>query len=163
MHAPSKLRNFARSLDDCGTTPTMAPRLGSFVILDSWSPPLRTITGERWKTEFDRPIYFVELLLGYVCSWCQVDGGKLIVIPHTLSHHNIRRVDYRSEAEIVGRVTGAAMRDCSSANGVQESSRNRHAKAILLFQRDRRCGRYQPPALVVCPRAHVQKLKAACR
>jgi hypothetical protein len=69
----------------------------------------RKIGAEKWKTEFDRPIYFVELRNGYVCSWCQVDKGQLIVIPHPHSHQDIRRFDYPSQAEIVGRVTGVAM------------------------------------------------------
>jgi len=92
-------------LEDFTLHPLIRP--GSLVQIDSTQ---RKISGERWKTEFDRPIYFVELRLGYVCSWCQVDGGQLSVIPHTLSHQNIRRFDYPSEAEIVGRVTGVAMR-----------------------------------------------------
>src|SRR2546425_6346623 len=37
-----------------------------------------------------RPIYFVELRNGYVCSWCQVDQGQLIVIPHPHSHQDVR-------------------------------------------------------------------------
>jgi len=52
---------------------------GSFVQIDASQ---RKISAEKWKTEFDRPIYFVELRNGYVCSWCQVDRGQLIVIPH---------------------------------------------------------------------------------
>ncbi|MGA9883506.1 MAG: helix-turn-helix transcriptional regulator [Candidatus Acidiferrales bacterium] len=92
-------------LEDYTLHPLIRP--GSLVQIDSSQ---RKISLEKWKTEFDRPVYFVELRLGYVCSWCQVDSGQLIVIPHTLSHQNIRRFDYPSEAEIVGRVTGVAMR-----------------------------------------------------
>jgi aromatic ring-cleaving dioxygenase len=66
----------------------------------------RKIGPEKWKTEFDRPIYFVDFRTGYVCSWCQVDRDQLIVIPHPHSYQNVRRFDYPSEAEIVGRVTG---------------------------------------------------------
>src|SRR6267378_1116592 len=65
---------------------------------------------ETWNTEFDRPIYFVELRNGYVCSWCQLDRGQLIVIPHPHSHQDVRRFDHPTQAEIVGRVTGVAMR-----------------------------------------------------
>jgi hypothetical protein len=60
--------------------------------------------------DLDRPFYFVELRNGYVCSWCQVDRGQLIVIPHPNSHQDVRRFDYPSEAETIGRVTGVAMR-----------------------------------------------------
>lgn len=91
-------------LEDYTLFPLIRP--GSLVQIDA---DQRKISAERWKTEFDRPIYFVELRGGYVCSWCQVDRGQLIVIPHPHSHQDIRRFDYPSQAEIVGRVTGVAM------------------------------------------------------
>ena len=92
-------------LEDYTLFPLIRP--GSLVQIDASQ---RKISTERWKTEFDRPIYFVELRNGYVCSWCQVDRGQLIVIPHPHSHQDVRRFDYPSQAEIVGRVTGVAMR-----------------------------------------------------
>jgi transcriptional regulator with XRE-family HTH domain len=92
-------------LEDYTLYPLIRP--GSLVQIDVSQ---RKISGERWKTEFDRPIYFVELRNGYVCSWCQVDRGQLIVIPHPHSEQDVRRFDYPSQAEIVGRVTGVAMR-----------------------------------------------------
>ncbi len=82
-------------------------RPGSLVQID---PDQRRISGEKWNTEFDRPIYFVELRNGYICSWCQIGRGQLIVIPHPHSHQDVRRFEYPSEAEIVGRVTGVTMR-----------------------------------------------------
>jgi len=91
-------------LEDYTLYPLVRP--GSLVQIDASQ---RKIIGERWVTEFDRPIYFVELRNGYVCSWCQVDRGQLSVIPHPHSHLDVRRFDYPSEAEIVGRVTGVAM------------------------------------------------------
>ena len=92
-------------LEDYTLFPLIRP--GSLVQIDARQ---RKISAEKWKTEFDRPIYFVELRNGYVCSWCQVDRGQLIVIPHPHSHQDVRRFDYPSQAEIVGRVTGVAMR-----------------------------------------------------
>jgi len=91
-------------LEDYTLFPLIRP--GSLVQIDASQ---RKISAEKWKTEFDRPIYFVELRNGYVCSWCQVDRGQLIVIPHPHSHQDVRRFDYPSQAEIVGRVTGVAM------------------------------------------------------
>jgi len=91
-------------LEDYTLYPLIRP--GSLVQIDANQ---RKIIAERWVTEFDRPIYFVELRNGYVCSWCQVDRGQLSVIPHPHSHLDVRRYDYPSEAEIVGRVTGVAM------------------------------------------------------
>lgn len=91
-------------LQDYTLFPLIRP--GSLVQIDASQ---QKISAERWKTEFDRPIYFVELRDGYVCSWCQVDRGQLIVIPHPHSHQDVRRFDYPSQAEIVGRVTGVTM------------------------------------------------------
>jgi len=92
-------------LEDYTLFPLIRP--GSLVEIDASQ---RKISTEKWKTEFDRPVYFVELRNGYVCSWCQVDRGQLIVIPHPHSRQDVRRFDYPSQAEIVGRVTGVAMR-----------------------------------------------------
>lgn len=92
-------------LEDYTLFPLIRP--GSLVQIDASQ---QKINAEKWVTEFDRPIYFVELRSGYVCSWCQVDRGQLIVIPHPQSRQDVRRFDYPSQAEIVGRVTGVAMR-----------------------------------------------------
>lgn len=88
---------------------TMYPLLrpGSFVQIDN--QPTRMQASE-WRTEFDRPIYFVELRDGYACSWCEVRGSQLTLIPHPLSGCTIRQFVYPSEAEIIGQVTGVAMR-----------------------------------------------------
>jgi transcriptional regulator with XRE-family HTH domain len=91
-------------LEDYTLYPLIRP--GSLVQIDANQ---RKISTERWKTEFDRPIYFVELRGGYACSWCEVDRGQLMVIPHPHSRLDVRRFDYPAQAEIVGRVTGVAM------------------------------------------------------
>ena len=82
-------------------------RPGSFVQIDQ---RLRKIQTSKWRTEFDRPIYFIELRDGYACSWCELQGNKLLLVPHPLSPCSIRQVAYGTEAEIVGQVTGVAMR-----------------------------------------------------
>jgi transcriptional regulator with XRE-family HTH domain len=106
-------------LEDYTLFPLIRP--GSLVQIDASQ---RKISAEKWTTEFDRPIYFVELRNGYVCSWCQVDRGQLIVIPHPHSHQDVRRFDYPSQAEIVGRVTGVAMQIVGEkVPGVAESPR----------------------------------------
>jgi transcriptional regulator with XRE-family HTH domain len=88
---------------------TMYPLLrpGSFVQIDSH--PVRTGTSE-WRTEFDRPIYFIELREGYACAWCEVRGAQITLVPHPLSGCPIRQFAYPAEAEIIGQVTGVAMR-----------------------------------------------------
>ncbi len=82
-------------------------RPGSFVEIN---PRQNRIHGAPWTSEHDRPIYFVELRDSYTCSWCQLDGRQLSIVPHPISRLQIRTYRYPDEAEIVGRVTAVAMR-----------------------------------------------------
>lgn len=82
-------------------------RPGTFVQIE---PRIKTVQTSKWRTEFDRPIYFVELRDGYACSWCEQHGNKLVLVPHPLSSCSIREFLHGTDAEIVGRVTGIAMR-----------------------------------------------------
>lgn len=88
---------------------TMYPLLrpGSFVQIESRAT--RSEASE-WRSEYDRPIFFVELREGYACAWCEVRGSQITLIPHPLSGCPIRQFAYPSEAEIIGQVTGVAMR-----------------------------------------------------
>jgi hypothetical protein len=52
----------------------------------------------------------VELRDGYACSWCELQGNQLLLVPHPLSSCAIRQFLYGTDAEIVGQVTGIAMR-----------------------------------------------------
>ena len=92
-------------LQDYSMHPLLRP--GSFVQIDNHSTRAQT---SEWRTEFDRPIYFIELRDGYACCWCEVRGSQLTLIPHPLSGCPIRQFAYPSEAEIIGQVTGVAMR-----------------------------------------------------
>lgn len=82
-------------------------RPGSFVQIDDERD--HVLPGP-WKTELDRPIYFVELRDGYACSWCELNGNLLALVPHPLSPCHIRQFAFPDEAEIVGQVTAVAMR-----------------------------------------------------
>jgi transcriptional regulator with XRE-family HTH domain len=86
-------------LDDFTMHPLIRP--GSFVGIDTHENKLRLIP---WRTEYDRPIYFVELRDGYACGWCELQENQLLVVPHHSSPASIRRYTYLKEAEIVGRV-----------------------------------------------------------
>jgi transcriptional regulator with XRE-family HTH domain len=92
-------------LEDRTLYPLLRP--GSFVQIDA---SIKKILPVKWQTEYERPIYFVELRDGYVCSWCELQGTQLILVPHPGSGCGIRQFKYEAEAEIVGRVTGLAMR-----------------------------------------------------
>lgn len=82
-------------------------RPGSFVEIDSSQ---RRIENTRWESEFERPIYFVELRDEYACSWCEEKEGRLLLIPSPQSGRRVREVRYPTQADIVGRVTAVTMR-----------------------------------------------------
>jgi transcriptional regulator with XRE-family HTH domain len=86
-------------------------RPGSFVEIDSSQ---RRIQSTRWGSEFERPIYFVELRDEYACSWCEEKEGRLLLIPSPQSGCRVREVRYPAQADIVGRVTAVTMRIAES-------------------------------------------------
>jgi transcriptional regulator with XRE-family HTH domain len=91
-------------LNDYTLYPLIRP--GSFVEIDAQQ---NKIQSGRWENEFRRPIYFVELRDTYVCSWCEITQGRLVLLPYTRSGQQVRQVRYPGDAEIVGRVTAVAM------------------------------------------------------
>lgn len=88
---------------------TMYPILlpGSFVQVDESKGEV--INGV-WRSEYERPIYFVETREGYTCSWCAIKQGQLILQPHPLSPAPVRILQHPREAEVVGQVVGIAMK-----------------------------------------------------
>jgi hypothetical protein len=92
-------------MEDYTLYPLIRP--GSFVQIDSRQ---RKIRRGHWQSEFDRPIYFIELRDSYVCSWCELDGSQLILIPTPQSRVQARHVCYPRDADVVGRVTAVTMR-----------------------------------------------------
>jgi hypothetical protein len=88
---------------------TMYPLLppGSFVQVDE----ARNKVGEGvWRSEFERPIYFVEMRDGFTCCWCSIKRDSVILQPHPLSPVSVRVLRYPQEAEVLGQVIGVAMR-----------------------------------------------------
>ncbi len=92
-------------LKDYTLYPLLKP--GSFVEID---PELRNPRQRAARSEFDRPIYFVDVRAEYACSWCEVLDDKLLLIAHPLSPVRTRSFAFPKEAEIIGQVTGVAMR-----------------------------------------------------
>ena len=92
-------------LSDFMLYPLLRP--GSFVQIDQ---TVRKVQRSSWRTEFDRPIYFFELREGYACSWCDIQRNQFILIPHPLSPSSTRHFTNGVDAEIIGQVTGVAMR-----------------------------------------------------
>jgi len=92
-------------IEDYTLYPLIRP--GSFVQID---PQQRKVQSGKWQNDFDRPIYFVELRDSYVCSWCELYGSHLILIPSAQSNGQARHLRYPGDAEIVGRVTAVTTR-----------------------------------------------------
>ncbi len=88
---------------------TMYPILmpGSFVQIDE---SVNKVTEAMWRSEYERPIYFVETRAGYTCCWCSLRGDQLTLQPHPLSPVPVRILPYPQEAEVIGQVIGVAMR-----------------------------------------------------
>ena len=98
--AKCEYRGGAKS--SCQTQP------GSFVQIDSQQTKVQP---DGWHDEFERPIYFVELRDNlYVCSWCEVNGSQLVLLPSAKSGKQSRHVRYPGDADILGRVTAVTMR-----------------------------------------------------
>jgi Cytochrome C oxidase subunit II, periplasmic domain len=82
-------------------------RPGAFVQID---PHQNKVTKGTWPSEYDRPVYFVELRDDrYACSWCDYERSRLLVVPSPKSPVAIRSFRYLQDAEIIGHVKGFAM------------------------------------------------------
>jgi len=92
-------------LDDFTLYPLVRP--GSFVEIDSRQNKIDAVS---WQSEFERPIYFIDVRGSYVCGWCELDGHKLTVVPHPQSKQEVRHFQYPTQAGILGRVVFVAMR-----------------------------------------------------
>jgi transcriptional regulator with XRE-family HTH domain len=127
---PRKTMNFGRMVEQWGTVPlqyleefskvdftygyigsedlTMYPILppGSFIQVDE---SLNKVLEGGWRSEYERPIYFVETREGYVCCWCTVGREEIILQSHPLSPVQPKVVKH-AHAEVVGQIVGVAMR-----------------------------------------------------
>jgi transcriptional regulator with XRE-family HTH domain len=99
-------------LEDYTMYPLLRP--GSFVQIDQQQKPPDTVA---YRSEYDRPIWFLELRTGYLCSWCELHRDRIVSVPHPLSPCRTQEFAFPNEAEIVGRVTAVAARlvNCPTA------------------------------------------------
>jgi transcriptional regulator with XRE-family HTH domain len=105
---------------------TMYPLLmpGSFVQVDEEQ---REVMSGMWRSELERPIYWVETRQGIFCCWCVVRNAEITLQPHPLSPEPVRVFKYPAEVDVVGRVVGVAMRlDEIDPDSTTASARTRH-------------------------------------
>jgi transcriptional regulator with XRE-family HTH domain len=108
-------------------------RPGSFVEIDpDIKPDIKHLRQRLARSEFDRPIYFVDLRKEYACAWCEINDDKLLLLAHPLSPVKTRVLAYPRDAEIIGQVTGVAMRIALSLSDSNEEiskaqSRSEHS------------------------------------
>jgi transcriptional regulator with XRE-family HTH domain len=88
---------------------TMYPILqpGSFVQVDETR---NKVLEGAWRSEYERPLYFLETREGHACCWCTVKRDSIILQPHPLSPVPVRIFKYPQDAEVIGQVVGMAMR-----------------------------------------------------
>ena len=92
-------------LEDYTMYPLLRP--GSFVQIDQQQ---KLQAAGVYRSEYERPIWFLELRTGYLCSWCELHRDRIVSVPHPLSPCRTQEFAYPNEAEIVGRVTAVASR-----------------------------------------------------
>jgi len=88
---------------------TMFPLLppGSFVQVDE---ARNKVVEGSWRSEYERPIYFVETREGHTCCWCSMRRDDIILQPHPLSPVPVRILRHPQDAEVLGQVVGVAMK-----------------------------------------------------
>jgi hypothetical protein len=88
---------------------TMYPILppGSFIQVDEAKS--KVVEGS-WRSEYERPIYFVETRDGHTCCWCSMRKDEIILQPHPLSPSPVRILRHPQEAEVIGQIVGVAMK-----------------------------------------------------
>ncbi len=89
-------------LEDRSMHPLLRP--GSLVLIDDGA----RIASSGWAHEYDRPIYFLEHRDGYICGWCDLQGERLVVLPHPASGVKPSVFRFGTEVDLVGQVIGAA-------------------------------------------------------
>jgi transcriptional regulator with XRE-family HTH domain len=127
---PRKTMNFGRIIEQWGVVPlvyleqlaktpytygyvgsedlTMYPLVppGSFIQVDE---SRNKVSEGGWRSEYERPIYFIETRDDHVCCWCTLTKEEIILQPHPLSPV-LPRICRHHEAEVLGQVVGLAMR-----------------------------------------------------
>lgn len=111
--------------DDWTMYPILPP--GSFVQVDESK---NKVADGGWRSEYERPIYFVETRNGHICCWCTLTGDDIILQPHPLSPVSPRVLRYPQDADILGQVVGVAIK-LGDWRPVSDTSANSRAREAL--------------------------------
>ena len=86
-----------------------------------------------WRSELERPIYFVETREGYTCCWCSLKGEHIALHSHPLSPVPVRMLRHPQEAEVIGQVVGIALKlgEWRPVESLQESKTVAKERATL--------------------------------
>lgn len=103
-------------LKDYTLYPILRP--GSLVLVDRRQCAIEDC---RCQNESERPIYFVQIRGGYLCSWCEMEENKLRVLAHPASGRRGRSFAWPSQAEIVGRVMAVAAATAEVGRGPKKT------------------------------------------
>lgn len=127
---PGKTLNFGRMIEQWGTVPlAYLERFAKidytygYIGSDDWTmypilPPCTFIQVDEsrskvveggWRSEYERPIYFIETRDEHICCWCTLTRDDIILQPHPLSPVPPKILRH-GEAEVLGQVVGIAMR-----------------------------------------------------
>lgn len=104
-------------LSDRRMVPLLRP--GSVVLLDV---SVSRMDDTDWSTEYDRPMYFVDVRDGYRCGWFHQDRERLMMQPHPLSRCAPESWALPAGADIVGRVVAVVTRLNEPWNTLVEES-----------------------------------------
>jgi len=88
---------------------TMYPLLppGTFLQVDE---SRNKVVQGMWRSEYERPVYFVEMRDGYTCCWCTLKGDHILLQSHPLSPVPVRVLRHPQDAEVIGQVVGIALK-----------------------------------------------------
>jgi transcriptional regulator with XRE-family HTH domain len=111
--------------EDFTMYPILSP--GTFVQVDETK---NKVAEGGWRSEYERPIYFVETRGGHTCCWCTLTREEIILQSHPLSPVAPKVLKYPQQAEVIGQVVGVAMR-LGEWNPVYDSSTDSKEPAAL--------------------------------
>jgi len=109
-------------------------RPGSFVQIDSRVAD----AAASLRTEFDRPIYFVELRDGYACSWCDLLDDQTAAAPPPSFSMQREEIQVWTDAEIVGQVAAVAMRLTDLNDSTPDASAKLQRASLTFEAKDAR-------------------------